>query len=179
MTDGDTQRRVERMKLRDEALKISDHAVYTRLKHLKDPVFPIDSCIPTALQEKTVSRTDLSAKFGGNPRTLVHRPKDSRVLEHGYTHFLCPMLSLDPHAPQAPGAHRLLLRSGSGESDDLFKKNSAQRHKVIVGLAPNDWQYMGEYEMRKSEPLSIAEWWEAPRAVSISYSSRVNKAIQS
>lgn len=179
MTDVGLQRRVERLKLRDEAVKISDHAVYTRLKHLKGPVFPVDSGIPKALTEKTVSRTDLSAKFGGNPRTLVHRPKDSRVLEHGYTHFLCPMLSLDPHAPQVPGAHGLLLRSGSGDSDDLFKKNRAQRHKVIVGLAPKDWQYMGEYEMRKSEPLSGAEWWEAPRAVSISYSIKVNKDIES
>lgn len=156
---------------------ISDSAVYSRLKHLKDPVFPVDSRIPTALKEKTVMRTEISAKFGGNAHTLVHRPRDSRVDQHGYTHFLCPMLSSDPHAPQFPGAHGLLLRSSSGECNELFLENSARRHKVIVGLAPITWMYMGEYEMTRSKPLTIAEWMDVPRAVSMSCSIKIMKAL--
>lgn len=177
MSDNGIQRRIKRTKLREEVVMISDSAVYSRLKHLKDPVFPVDSRIPTALKEKTVMRTEISAKFGGNAHTLVHRPRDSRVDQHGYTHFLCPMLSSDPHAPQFPGAHGLLLRSSSGECNELFLKNSARRHKVIVGLAPINWMYMGEYEMTRSKPLTIAEWMDVPRAVSMSCRIKIMKAL--
>lgn len=177
MSDNGIQRRIKRTKLSEEVVMISDSAVYSRLKHLKNPVFPVDSRIPTALKEKTVTRPKISAKFGGNAHTLVHRPSDSRVDQHGYTHFLCPILSSDPHAPQFPGAHGLLLRSGSGEFDELFLENSARRHKVIVGLARNSWMYMGEYEMTKSKPLSIAEWMDVPRAVSMPCSIKIMKAL--
>lgn len=167
--DSDSQRSIMKVKRRDEAFVIPDGSVFSRLKDLGGPLLPLDPDMLSNLKAKSVSRKDLAARFGGNPQTLVQRPRDSLVLRHGYTHFICPMLSVYPHVPQIPGAHGLLIRTQTStkEEDELFNQGAGRRHKVVVGLTPKEWLYMGDYEIKKSNPLSKAEWWGASQTVSV------------
>lgn len=151
-------------------MTLSRNSVFYRLRHLGKPLFPI-SASPT-FTSRCVRRETIANKFGGTGQGLIQKPLDVYVRAHGYTHFLCPQLDTNPHVPQVPGAHGLIFRCGA---EDGIVGNEKQRqargelpHKVIVGLAPGQWLYTGDYLLEEGEKLSTEEWGRLPQKVIIS-----------
>lgn len=106
--------------------------------------------IDQATREKTVTRTAISYKYGGNPRTTFPNPPREKFAVHGMNDFMF-MVATDrqPEAPQIPGAPGLWL---STEINTVF--NQIKRVFVKVRPAKNPkaktsrYQYMGMYELK-------------------------------
>ncbi|KAH8115783.1 hypothetical protein DFH11DRAFT_1304953 [Phellopilus nigrolimitatus] len=143
-------------------------AIFDRLRYLDNPTYPVTA--PPRLTEYVSTRKHISNTFGGNQYNFISRPDASKAEEHGYTHFLFPNLNMNPHAPQFPGAHGLLFRSGM--DDEMFAQEEGKNalgkgepHKVIVCLGTKHYIYVGDYEFERPEPLSIAQWEALPENV--------------
>ncbi|KAH8115781.1 hypothetical protein DFH11DRAFT_1304899 [Phellopilus nigrolimitatus] len=164
-----------RITVKSEAIRLPEDTVYARLCHLGDPVYRVTA--PEALTRRTTTREFLSSTFGGNKYAFVQRLNPTHKAKHGYSHFLCPNLNTDPHAPQVPGAHGLLFRSE--EDDDLLMEDGERNqkpHKVIAGLGPNLWLYTGDYELQESESLAPEQWGALPQKARDKWAMSIVKA---
>lgn len=72
-----------------------------------------------------------------------------------------PSSEYNPNAPRIAGTKGLFF--GIGTAD---KWDSDSPSRVIVGLAPNEWGYMGQYNMLPRLSLTKEEWNAQSPAVS-------------
>lgn len=162
-----------KVKVKQAAVRLSDDSIYNRLRMLGSPRFALPDRIPSALLSATTTRKELTAQFGGSSYTLLQKIAPERTAVHGYKRFLCPMLEMNPHAPQVPGAHGLMFRSG--DDDDVFGgeggggKVGSRKEIVLVGIGGGKWLYMGEYELQKSDSLSTQEYLTVPLKVRLEF----------
>ncbi|KAH8115782.1 hypothetical protein DFH11DRAFT_1507167 [Phellopilus nigrolimitatus] len=140
-----------------------------------DPVYPVPAA--AELTGHTTTREFLSKAFGGNKNAFVQRLNPSHKAKHGYSHFLCPNLNTNPHAPQVPGAHGLIFRS-ENDYGVLAKDSKRNRkpHKVISGLGPNMWLYTGDYELQESGFLTPEQWGALPKKAREKWAMSIVKA---
>ena len=121
-----------KVKIKGNAIRLSDDTIYSRLRVLGSPRFTIPDNLDARLLSATTTRKELATNFGGSPFTLLQRISADRTARHGYKQFLCPMLEMNPHAPQVPGAHGLMFRSGDDDDKYMIYPNSCSGYAVAV-----------------------------------------------
>ncbi|KLO17482.1 hypothetical protein SCHPADRAFT_994313 [Schizopora paradoxa] len=166
-----------KVKVKQAAIRLPDDSIYNRLRELGSPRFAISDSIPFSLLSTTTTRKELTAQFGGSSYTLLQKIAPERTAVHGYKRFLCPMLEMNPHSPQVPGAHGLMFRSG--DDDDVFGgeggggKVGSQKELILVGIGEGKWLYMGDYELQKSDSLSKEEYVSVPLKVRNDWANKI------
>jgi len=116
---------------------------------------------PTGLDEETLrfifNRHYLHHLYGGSFVDTFPRPIRLKVQFHGLDDFMCLRLDYNPHAPVNPGDPGLLF---TYRSADRLGKCAAGLNRVFVRIqaSPALWQYMGQYRLYQSEPLTKAEF---------------------
>ena len=108
----------------------------------------------------TVSRQQLSRRYGGGTQDTFPAPRAELVAQHGYTNFMCLSLSWNPHAPTRPGTGGLFFNM-----DDDWA--GSKRQTRFVRQRPGKWLYMGEYLMVRKAILSAAQWATLRPSVSL------------
>lgn len=113
------------------------------------------------VRDVAVSREFLSSLYGGNPQETFPKVGKDFLARHGLNDFMYPSLDYNPAAPQIPGAPGLFVAtSGHG-----WEWPEVQR--VITRIAPNHWQYVGQYKLSPTESLTTREWREQSELVSM------------
>lgn len=160
---------------------MNDVSVYTRLSKIGLDIFPIP--IEDKIKEFSIGRLFLSKHFGGSSVDAFPRIKQKRLKEHGFDKFMyLPLVSnvqtvhnghpriltsisypwifdaacktLHPHAPSLPGAPGLWMNCNDNQWYD-------EGMRVVVRVVTKPlalWQYMGQYDVQPSDPLSLEEW---------------------
>ncbi|KAH9935935.1 uncharacterized protein BXZ73DRAFT_45411, partial [Epithele typhae] len=114
--------------------------------------YPVD--IPDGLRDVTVTRNQLSGRFGGSPMEMFPKPKAEDLARHGRDNFLCINPVWNPHAPLRPGHTGLLF---------VMREIHPIKQALFVRLQLNKWQYMGDYELPSFTPLSAERWLALPQ----------------
>ncbi|KAI0373982.1 hypothetical protein BV20DRAFT_1118624 [Pilatotrama ljubarskyi] len=99
--------------------------------------------------------------FGGNRRTMsITFSEESRSLhKHHYPHCLFPKISPNRPVPHAPDQPSLMILA---KPERRWPEGT---QKVLVGLRDAEYQYMGEYILRGSAPLTVREFEALPEKV--------------
>jgi len=61
---------------------------------------------------------------------------------------------MHPDAPSLPGAPGLWMHC----SDNDLSKKDMRLIVRVKATSPTLWQYMGQYDVQRSDPLSLQEW---------------------
>ncbi|KAH9936827.1 uncharacterized protein BXZ73DRAFT_44954, partial [Epithele typhae] len=130
---------------------------------------PVD--VPDEIRDVTVTRYQLSARFGGNPQDTYPVPRAALLAQHGRSNFACLSLMYNPHAPTRPGFPGLSFGTVA-YSDDA---PSLRRQALFVRLNANKWQYMGDYVDTSSSVLSVDKWRQLKQGVRNRWSSGIAK----
>lgn len=64
-----------------------------------------------------------------------------------------PNLDYNPHAPDVVGNRGLFFRVGVGEAEEDHKV-----YRVITRMAASKWSYMGQYQLKAVESITVKEW---------------------
>ncbi|KAH9912707.1 uncharacterized protein B0H18DRAFT_1126883 [Fomitopsis serialis] len=116
---------------------------------------------PTGLDEETLkfifNRHYLHHLYGGSFVDTFPRPEQLKVQFHGLADFMCLRLDYNPHAPVNPGDPGLLF---TYRSADRLRNCAGGVNRVFVRIqaSPALWQYMGQYRLYQSEPLTKGEF---------------------
>lgn len=109
----------------------------------------------------TVTRAWMSKRFGGSANAMVSLIAQDRVERHGYDHFLYMNLAYHPDAPKRPGCAGLMY--GVGGASAIPRIPAIAR--IFVNVLPSQWLYMGNYEVKEVESLTVEEWKKVPPKV--------------
>lgn len=104
-------------------------------------------------QEATVSRQAMSARYGGNTQSRCPKISQALVAVHGMDDFMYLNNEMQPVAPSVPCAPGLFIgREGSQYTTGI--------KRLFTRLGANQWLYVGQYELARSEPpcMTAAEW---------------------
>ncbi|KAH8115784.1 hypothetical protein DFH11DRAFT_1305052 [Phellopilus nigrolimitatus] len=105
------------------------------------------------------TRATLSKECGGNTQDTFPKVNSTFTAQHGYTRFMCPSLDYNPLAPQIPGAPGLYFALRD-------KKRWPEPNEIVITrYAANEWNVMGNYEMKQSAPLTGEEFQRLPEIV--------------
>lgn len=116
--------------------------------------------IPQDIRDVVVTREFLSTIYGGNSQETFPSIGKEFLAQHGLNDFMYPSLDYNPAAPQIPGAPGLFLKTcGHGQE-------WPEVQRVITRIAPNHWQYVGQYKLSPAESLTTREWREQSELVS-------------
>lgn len=112
--------------------------------------------------QSTFKRSDLAKCCGGNPQETFPSVRKELVDQHGYKRFMCAVPVYNPYIPQVPGAAGLYFAL----NDEKYWPH--ERELVIVRHEGPDavWNVMGNYEIKKSTPLTPQEFRMLPQEVS-------------
>lgn len=123
--------------------------------------------LDSAIRDFTFNRHYLHKLYGGSFVDTFPHPEPARVRVHGLDDFMCLRLDYNPHAPVNSGDPGLLF---TYRSTDNFAKYAARVNRLFVRTqaSPALWQYMGQYRMYTSEPLTKDEFARQPPLVWIS-----------
>ncbi|KAH7884645.1 hypothetical protein F5I97DRAFT_1483038 [Phlebopus sp. FC_14] len=110
----------------------------------------LDIKLPPSILGATTTREFTSRVWGGN--TLSIFPKIGKEFTHGLDDFMYLNTLFNPHAPRWPGAPGLLFTLRD-DGDDW-----PRIQRVIICLRPGVWQYVGQYKMTSTPPLTADEW---------------------
>ncbi|KAF9779240.1 hypothetical protein BJ322DRAFT_1113588 [Thelephora terrestris] len=139
-------------KLKPDKKSLDDVSVFTRLSKVGLEIFPVT--IEGQIQELSVSRRFLSLHFGGSPVGSYPTIGKKKLESHGFDNFMYVSLLVHPNAPSFPGAPGLWMCSCN-----CIDTLEDMRLIVRVQASPKAlWQYMGQYDLRSSDPLSLQEW---------------------
>ncbi|KAF9646510.1 hypothetical protein BDM02DRAFT_3099721, partial [Thelephora ganbajun] len=114
--------------------------------------FPIT--IEDEIKELSVSRLFLSKYFGGSAVATFPKLLEDNIQRHGFDNFMCINLTLHPHAPSVPGAPGLWMNC----NDTKWSDKDMRLVVRVKATSPTLWQYMGQYDVQPSDPLSLQEW---------------------
>ncbi|EIW83873.1 hypothetical protein CONPUDRAFT_142401 [Coniophora puteana RWD-64-598 SS2] len=127
----------------------TEEVVQSRLTHIHHHSHPVD--LDTATLDTTATREFLSRTFGGDAFSTFPRIAPAWLAKHGMNDFAYPNLTHNPHAPWRPGAPGLFFA--------LTRISERERTlRIIVGLRPKAWQYIGQYVLVLVPQLSKEEW---------------------
>ena len=139
--------------------------VADRMKLVGLARYPI--ALDKATRDFAFNRHYLHKLYGGSFVDTSPHPEPARVRVHGLDDFMCLRLDYNPHAPVNPGDPGLLF---TYRSTDKFAKYAARVNRLFVRTqaSPALWQYMGQYRMYASEPLTSDEFAGQPLLVRLS-----------
>lgn len=123
--------------------------VWNRLNSIGHEPYPIP--LDDSLSRVTVTREFLTSLYGGNIQQTFPSIAAERFEVHGLDDFMFPNLDFNPCAPQIPGAPGLFFRPRPLDSWPKVQR-------VITRIDHNAWQYVGQYKMTASTPLTKEEW---------------------
>lgn len=123
--------------------------VWNRLNNIGHEPYPIP--LDDSLSRVTVTREFLTSLYGGNIQQTFPSIAAERFEVHGLDDFMFPNLDFNPCAPQIPGAPGLFFRPRPLDSWPKVQR-------VITRIDHNAWQYVGQYKMTASTPLTKEEW---------------------
>ena len=132
-----------------------------RLKPIGLELYPI--ALDAALLGETFTRPFISSLFGGGVQNTFSTTGDSFLKAHPGVkkrRFMNLKLDWNPHAPQVPGAPGLFFGGGSAD----WTQGAIET--VLICLEPGHWLYVGEYQMGRTNSLSVEEWKSQSTAVS-------------
>lgn len=137
---------------------LSAHSVRRRLDDIADVPYPV-VLDPEIHYYCTISRLLMSHFYGGSSQAMCPPLGAEYQRKHPYRNFMFPNLNMNPDLPKEPGQHGLLCRVTP-------KVQWAEgRQKLLVGLRPGEFRYMGEYVLERAESLSVEEFNTLPEAV--------------
>ena len=111
------------------------------------------------MRSVTVTREQLSRRFGGSPMDTFPRPHKNRIAVHGHANFMCISLDWNPHGPQKPGHGGLFFETTVWPGDAWTANLKHSPTQVLfVKLGRNQWLYLGEYELIGHTPLTLERW---------------------
>ena len=111
------------------------------------------------MRSVTVTREQLSRRFGGSPMDTFPRPHKNRIAVHGRANFMCISLDWNPHGPQRPGHGGLFFETTVWPGDAWTANLKHSPIQVLfVKLGRNQWLYLGEYELIGHTPLTLERW---------------------
>ncbi|KAG7092153.1 hypothetical protein E1B28_008522 [Marasmius oreades] len=129
------------------------------------PDFPVDE--EELDTDFVVPRLFLSKTFGGNcqetyPTFAKDKRKELEMQGFGDGEWACLHQHYNPFMPTRPGRPGLFFGSGDKceiEKLEVKKKNGPpRRDRVIAWLKPNQWLYVGQYDVSFTSFLSKEEW---------------------
>ncbi|KIY52175.1 hypothetical protein FISHEDRAFT_56151 [Fistulina hepatica ATCC 64428] len=156
-------------KKNEEDLRLSPEILRSRLHaaNISLTEFPIENMEKDVL-DAAFDRRMISRIYGGSPEQTFPRPSAAKLAEHGLDDFFCPSLMINPDAPKLPGFPGLFFRPWRRMPLRLLPAM-----RVIVRLGPNQWQYMGQYEVRPAESLTVAEWRQQKTSVQDAWAHQI------
>lgn len=122
--------------------------------------------------EQTFSRTEFQKQFGGQTQRIYgkwnRKPNDILPDHLGHRYILAPTLEYNIYLPRvacAPGL--LIIEAGfttlyGNAPGELPKGINPEPQTVMVRLKAGIWLYVGEYIVRRSEPLDFEDWLACP-----------------
>ncbi|KAI0751824.1 hypothetical protein C8Q80DRAFT_1218424 [Daedaleopsis nitida] len=122
--------------------------------------------LPQKERSVTVSRDQLSHRFGGNTMDTFPRPSARHIAAHGRANFMCINLLWNPHGPQVPG-HGGLFFEATMWPGDAWTANPKHMdvQTLFVRIAQGQWLYLGEYELQFSRSLTSERWRDLHESV--------------
>ncbi|RDX48555.1 hypothetical protein OH76DRAFT_1483902 [Lentinus brumalis] len=125
----------------------------------------------------TVTRPQLTRRFGGGGMETFPRPNKNRIAMHGRSNFMCISLDWNPHGPQKPGHGGLFFETTvwPGDAWTANKKHS-RTQTLFVKLKPNQWLYLGEYELVGHTPLTVQQWQNLHEKVRSTWAHEISKS---
>jgi hypothetical protein len=119
------------------------------------------SQLPLAISDYTdavhgvqVPRMFLSNTYGGATQQTFPSIRQEKLALHGFDDFMFLNDDLHPLAPQVPGAPGVWINIAGGRRDELMRVFV----RVKGTSSPPLWWYVGQYELRISQPLTKEEW---------------------
>ncbi|KAJ8519173.1 hypothetical protein ONZ45_g3838 [Pleurotus djamor] len=136
-------------KKNDNALTL--YSVTSRLKAISEEIFPVT--LDPSIRDVAVSRNFMKDHYGGSTQSTYPTIGEAFLAKHGMNDFMYPKLEFNPHAPQSPGAPGLLYRPLPAPA---YEWEKIQR--LFIGLAANQWLYVGQFKLTPAPDLSKEEW---------------------
>jgi len=100
-----------------------------------------------------VTRMFMSSIYGGSMQAAFPKIGSKKLAEHGMDDFMYLHLKYHPYAPQCPGGGGLWF------SPEWYGEPWQGVHRVFTrDWALSIWQYMGQYEVKTTASLTLAEW---------------------
>ncbi|RPD70356.1 hypothetical protein L226DRAFT_547804 [Lentinus tigrinus ALCF2SS1-7] len=110
--------------------------------------FPIT--LASTKRSVTVTREQLSRRFGGSTMDTFPRPHKNRIAVHGRANFMCISLDWNPHGPQKPGHGGLFFETTVWPGDAWTANLKHSRTQVLF------------YELIGHTPLTVEQWGNLP-----------------
>ncbi|KAI0352480.1 hypothetical protein OH77DRAFT_1409127 [Trametes cingulata] len=134
-----------------------------------DALQPYPISLPENLRSITITRRQLSKRYGGSEMDTFPKPGAQKRAQHGRdANFMCINLLWNPHAPQVPGRGGLFFDTSLPGDVWTRSRYHSERQVLFVRLGDARWLYLGVYEVSQAPPLTSAQWCglrDAVRAV--------------
>ncbi|KAI0368415.1 hypothetical protein BV20DRAFT_948266 [Pilatotrama ljubarskyi] len=130
-----------------------------------DALQPYPITLSGKLRSVTVTRRQLSKRYGGSEMDTFPKPGAKKRTEHGYDNFMCINLLWNPNAPQVPGHGGLFFDTSLPGDPWTRSKYHSERQVLFVRLGDAKWLYLGLYEVSPAPSLTSAQWRSLPDAV--------------
>ncbi|KAG5650077.1 hypothetical protein H0H81_000854 [Sphagnurus paluster] len=78
-------------------------------------------------------------------------------------------ITYNPYAPQRPGYPGLFYRTHATELPKI--------HRVFIRVKDRVWLYIGQYELVRSEPLTVQEWAVTSEQTKKKWASQISKQL--
>jgi len=121
---------------------------------------PYDIDLSRAEINHMVTRNFMSAEYGGSSQATLPVIAQEKLEKHGMNDFMYLKLDYHPFAPQTPGGCGLFFSTAEEVPVDVGLKRVFTRD-----LRKSEWQYMGQYDVRTTASLSLAEWLDQSEKV--------------
>jgi hypothetical protein len=117
-------------------------------------------------EDGLVSRVFMANTYGGSSQLVLPKISPQKYAEHGFTgRFMYLGCDYQPCAPTIPGSPGLWISVDVDTSED-WKHGIVRTFTKVQDHTPRLWQYQGQYRLRRSRPISQAEWEQQPPSVS-------------
>jgi hypothetical protein len=123
----------------------------SRLKPVGLEPFPIN--LPLAELNQMVSRHFMASTYGGSMQATFPSISAAKLAQHGMNDFMYLHLKYHPYAPQRPGGSGLWFDPEwyGAPWDGVYRVFTRDWDRAM-------WQYMGQYEVKSTASLTLAEW---------------------
>ena len=109
--------------------------------------------LDSRIRDTSVSREFMSKHYGGSTQRTFPNIGAKHISKHGIKRFMYVSLLFNPHSPQFPGLPGLFF-------DPDLEGRWPGRWKTFTRFQANEWQFMGDYVIEPTDPLSKEDWAE-------------------
>ncbi|RPD55102.1 hypothetical protein L227DRAFT_615585 [Lentinus tigrinus ALCF2SS1-6] len=132
----------------------------------RDSLKPFPITLASTKRSVTVTREQLSRRFGGSTMDTFPRPHKNRIAVHGRANFMCISLDWNPHGPQKPG-HGGLFFETTVWPGDAWTANLKHSRTQVLFVKLQQWGNLPVHEKVRAtwaSEISESGWGKPIRA---------------